>query len=145
MSKILAWNAQTKKPSVFTRCVITDKCCELLHANEFCKQGFCSLDSGVSLTEEKIWISWKMSELLAKLKVTHRHVFWEKYLFRAIFLYQSNYLFIKNSWLWVIWYTDHDSEVYFAWNSRLGWKFEYQIKKDQSKVFDPDNSEDTIV
>ena len=78
MSKILAWNAQTKKPSVFSRCVITDKCCELLHANEFCKQGFCSLDSGVSLTEEKIWISWKMSELLAKLKVTHRHVFLAK-------------------------------------------------------------------
>ena len=45
----------------------------MLHAKEFCKQGFCSLDSGVSLTEEKIWISWKRSELLTKLEVTHRH------------------------------------------------------------------------
>ena len=95
MSKILAWNAQTKKPSVFSTCVITDKCCELLHANEFCKQGFCSLDSGVSLTVEKIWISWKMSELVAKLKVTHRHVFWEKYLFRAIFYINQTIYLLK--------------------------------------------------
>ena len=62
-----------KRPSILSRRKRSDKSCKLLHGGEFCERGFCSWKSKLSFGEDKRWISWKISELLTKYEVTHRH------------------------------------------------------------------------